>query len=373
MGRKILLNTDAGKRILEETGVQDEHQLQELLKDNPNLLPIEDFELESPLMVIGRETTLASGSVDLICLASSGDVLVIEFKTGPQNADFRHVVAQLLDYGSHLWQTTYDEFENAVARRYFTSDRCPPGPARGKASIESVAKELWGVDDEHFATIRDRIEEQLAKGSFRFVVAAQRFTPTMERTVAYLNDVAPQARFYAVELVRFESDGASAFEARTVLKPQTTRAAARQQTALNERAFLDAVDDPVYRTALERLLDTARAHQLRFEWGPRGTSIRLPTRDRAEPLSIGWLFPPGAIGWMGLSYVTLGFDPKSAANTPSVLPHLHDYLKAIQEIPGAKRTRTDSLNAYTLEPDVLIPHIDKALDAMAQLVDAANA
>lgn len=374
MGRKILLAEGTGNRILEETTAEDEAQLQELLKNNPTLLPIEDFELEGPVMVVGRETTLASGSVDLISLAPSGDILIVEFKTGPQNADFRHVVAQLLDYGSHLWQMTYDEFENAVALRYFSSDRCPQGPTRGKASLEAAAKELWAIDDERFTTIRRRIEDQLAKGSFRFVVAAQRFTPTMERTVAYLNEVAPQSRFYAVELVRFETDGSSAFEARTILKPEVTRAAARQQTALNEKDFLDAIDDAVYRTTLERLFDTARAQGLRFEWGPSGTSIRLPTADRAEPVSIGWVFPaPGVWTWMGLNYVTLGFDPKSASATPSVMPDIEKYVDQIAAIPGVQPTKTDYLKAYTLEPAVLIPHIEKVLDALTHLVEAANA
>lgn len=88
MARKILLTEAGTPRLLEEKSATDELQLQELLKDNPTLLPIEDFEVEGPLMVVGRETTLASGSVDLICLASSGDILIVEFKTGPPELRF---------------------------------------------------------------------------------------------------------------------------------------------------------------------------------------------------------------------------------------------------------------------------------------------
>ena len=101
MGRKIVLKREgesAGK-ILEEVQAHDEAQLQEQLKENPDLLPIEEYELPGPLMVVGRETPLPSGSVDLICLTRTGELLLVEFKTGPKNPDFRHTLAQLLDYG----------------------------------------------------------------------------------------------------------------------------------------------------------------------------------------------------------------------------------------------------------------------------------
>jgi hypothetical protein len=92
MGRKIILRREGENagQILEEIQAHDEAQLQEPLKENPDLLPIEEYELSGPLMVIGRETALPSGSVDLICLTRTGELLLIEFKTGPKNPDFRH-------------------------------------------------------------------------------------------------------------------------------------------------------------------------------------------------------------------------------------------------------------------------------------------
>ena len=63
MGRKIILRREGetSGQILEEIKAHDEAQLQEQLKQNPDLLPIEEYELSGPLMVIGRETTLPSG------------------------------------------------------------------------------------------------------------------------------------------------------------------------------------------------------------------------------------------------------------------------------------------------------------------------
>src|SRR5690348_134015 len=105
--------------LLTEMPAANEAVLQEAMKHNPDLLPIDEFGMTGPLLVVGRETTLQSGYVDLLCLARSGELLIVEFKTGPQNPDFRHALAQLLDYGSDLWRLSYDEFENTVATRYF--------------------------------------------------------------------------------------------------------------------------------------------------------------------------------------------------------------------------------------------------------------
>ena len=86
---------------------------------------VEDMGLDGKLMVVGRETTLQSGSADLVCLAGDGTILIVEFKTGPQNSDFRKSVAQLLDYGAGLWSLEFEEFESGVAKSYFQSQHCP--------------------------------------------------------------------------------------------------------------------------------------------------------------------------------------------------------------------------------------------------------
>jgi hypothetical protein len=57
-------------------------------------------------------------------LSLSGHLIVVEFKTGTQNSDFRKALAQLLDYGSDLCGMNYEEFESTVATRYFTSPPC---------------------------------------------------------------------------------------------------------------------------------------------------------------------------------------------------------------------------------------------------------
>jgi len=84
--------------------------------------------------------------------------------------------------------------------------------------------------------------------------------------------------------------GHAAFEARTVLRPPR-QASEASGLSLNETAFLDEITDAAYREALERFFDTSHGLDLRFEWGAAGTSIRLPSPYKAEPISLVWLVP----------------------------------------------------------------------------------
>jgi len=371
MGRKIILRREGetAGQILEEIQAHDEAQLQEQLKENPDLLPIEEYELSGPLMVIGRETALPSGSVDLICLTRTGELLLIEFKTGPKNPDFRHTLAQLLDYGSHLWGMDYEVFEEAVPRSYFASDRCPAGsPTRKKTSLEAGAKAFWlDLSDEEYSELKGTLSKNLTDGRFRYLAVAQRFTEQMLTTVDYLNAKMQSARFYAIELVRFQGGEISAFEARTVLKPPRVNLSG--SGPIDRQRFLDAFTNEAYRNAVRDFLEAAEGLDLKFYWGTQGMSIRIPIPEKAETLSIGWLYPPGSGGWLGTNDVSLGYDRETAKQrAQSVLPSLEIYSREISKIADAKKIQTARLEAYRFPPEVFIRERDGLVSVLRKLV-----
>ena len=123
MPRQMLVSSDEGSQVLRESLAHDEAQLQQLLCDHPGLLPLEDLGLVGPPLVVGKETSVPSGAIDLVLLARGGEIVLVEFKTGPQNPDFRGALAHLLDYGSDLWGMSIDDFERTVALRYFSSNQ----------------------------------------------------------------------------------------------------------------------------------------------------------------------------------------------------------------------------------------------------------
>lgn len=300
-------------------------------------------------------------------MTRSGDLLLVEFKTGSQNSDFRHVLAQLLDYGSDLWQMTYREFESTVSNRYFSSGYCHDARLRGKDALDEAVRLVWpDLSEEEVVLFRERLTEQLDSGAFHYVVVAQGFTPTIQQTVEYLNATMSRARFYAVELVRFAADGLSAFESRTVLKP-VSQSSGSPRIATDEARFLEQIDDHAYRETLQEILEACRGLSLRFSWGTAGTSIRLLSPENPKPTSIAWLFPPGVSGWMGLLDLTLGYWEDDEL-TSSAVSALKDYVARVESLPGDEPAKPKWLRGYRLKPDTTIRHKHQIIEILAELV-----
>lgn len=267
---------------------------------------------------------------------------------------------------------SYEEFESTVANRYFSGDHCHDTRLRGKTSLDEAALVIWDdLSEEEALLFREQLTEQLSTGAFHYVVVAQRFTPTIERTVEYLNTAMTDARFYAVELVRFAADGISAFESRAVLKPEL-RSTHPERVATNETRFLEQIGDDAYRQALQELLEACRGLGLRLPWGAAGTSIRLQIPGRSQPLSVAWLFPPDVSGWMGLLDLTLGYwvDPTLSPSAKSVL---EGYVDKVAKLSGAELAKPDWLRGYHLNPDTVIHHRHQIVDILAELVQQVSA
>ena len=220
MSRRIMLNTNSKQGlVLEETLADNEKQLQELIKDNPDLLPVGDLGMKGPLAVIGRETGLPSGAVDLVALSRDGQLVIAEFKTGPKNPDFRAALAQLVDYGSDLWGKDWDSFERDVPLRYFGSEQCHNRDLSVCLTLWEALTHSWDdLDEDEFTALQENLAGQLSTGSFHYALLAQGFTDSVLKTIEYLNEVS-SPRFYAIEVVRFANEDVQAFEARLIRGP----------------------------------------------------------------------------------------------------------------------------------------------------------
>lgn len=97
----------AMKRIPFMTGAFNEAWLQEILADNPFVIP--SFEVGSeyaPLVCIGREVPVGSGEtqgyIDNLYLTPSGRIVIVETKLFRNQESRRTVVAQIIDYAKEL-------------------------------------------------------------------------------------------------------------------------------------------------------------------------------------------------------------------------------------------------------------------------------
>src|SRR5206468_3358020 len=112
----MIRGKDGVESVVQEAEILTEKRLHDVLTENPELLPTDDLDMESTV-VVGRESGLESGYADLVLADSSGALCLVEVKK-EGNPDTRRVVAQLLEYASTLWQMTTEDFEGDVLRPY---------------------------------------------------------------------------------------------------------------------------------------------------------------------------------------------------------------------------------------------------------------
>lgn len=373
MARKLVIELPDGTRqLLEQVPAEHELQLQEQLKLQPELLPLDELGLVGPAVVVGRESSLDSGRVDLVLLGNGGDLALVEFKTGPQNPDFRECLAQLLDYGSDLWGMTLEDFETRVAQRYFSGPHCPPGTLPHGASLEEVLTKNWGAAADDAVDWRERLQAQLRDGSFHYVAVAQHFTPPVLRTLRYLNATMKASRFSAVELVRFAGADHAAFEARVVAAAELPKGlTGTGKTALaGVDDLCSTITDDEYRHYLQDLFEAlASVEGLSVFWGTSGCSLRVAVPERS-PLSIGWVFPPGPPRWMGLTDVTLGWyeDANGVVVSDSGRAALSTYLETLDAVTGAVKPRAIAIRGWTFPPAAVVANASALEEAIRTVV-----
>lgn len=73
------------------------------------------------MLIVGRESGLGNGAVDVVGVDPDGLVTVIECKLDRNPEVKRKVIGQVLGYGAYIWRLTYDAFEQQVVRPYFGS------------------------------------------------------------------------------------------------------------------------------------------------------------------------------------------------------------------------------------------------------------
>ena len=129
--------------------------LQELLRGNPEILPVAEIEpIFYPLVPIGREVPTGTGAIDNLFISHRGYLVLVETKLWRNPEAKREVVAQAIDYASAVSKWNYsllDEVARGYTREYedtemglanWVEKQC--GPIEGGRLFfeETVAKNL---------------------------------------------------------------------------------------------------------------------------------------------------------------------------------------------------------------------------------------
>ena len=118
-GVPCLVSASAGihglERILLGSGNYDENWLQNLLHDQPDILPIRQIEPGFGVAVpVARELSCGHGYVDNLYVTPTGEIILVEAKLWSNPQARREVVAQALDYVAALMRLDYEGLELAV-------------------------------------------------------------------------------------------------------------------------------------------------------------------------------------------------------------------------------------------------------------------
>lgn len=174
------------KRIPFMTGSFNEAWLQEILADNPFIIPSYEVGSEyAPLVCIGREVPVGSGEtkgyIDNLYITPSGQIVIVETKLFRNQESRRTVVAQIIDYAKEL-QKWDCEMLNKVAEEYtFKSE------GQSKRIIDIMASKgcLTFADE---ARLTDRINDSLKRASFLLMIIGDGIRSSVQQLADFLNE-----------------------------------------------------------------------------------------------------------------------------------------------------------------------------------------
>jgi len=368
LARYLLVKEGQQEFLIQEERIKAEEDLQEAVKKNPELIPVEDLNLLN-LLVVGRETALPSGSIDLMCVDEKGTIVVVEFKKGPENPDSRRVIAQLLDYGSHLWGLTFEEFDG-LCSNYFNSKRCTDRKFCGKNSLRDAFKEMWDqVSDETDDSVevesgwdnfKDGISRCLSEGSFYYLVASTHIGNILKQTMKYISQTSA-ATCAGIEIDHFSSDGKEIFVPRAYLPGAKPPPAPSRTTMQN---FLDN-SEPSARKVWENLFQVLAVYGETIYWGKVGFSFRVKVQGRLW--SILWGYTKDS-SW-GIDVLELAIPDVEFPDTNKILEKFQSNLSFFGEDLIKKSNYTYVVVGNGLRLD----NIDKLVDALNIAVEELRA
>ena len=346
----------------------DERALQDLLFAHPALIPVGDIEpLFAGLRPLARELPVGGGFLDLIFMNGEGYLTLVETKLWRNPEARRTVVAQIIDYASHLSTWTYDALRQAVLS-------CRHNDA-GTSSDPLVDLASDGDDDVDEREFVDRMHRNLRLGRFVLLIVGDGIHEGVEQMADFLNQT-PQLQFtlglvemglYALDdkahpadffvqpriVARTREVTRAVVEIKTTVQPDaihvsvppTPTKAPGERRPITERAFLDQLSEsssPEVVTFAQWVLEQAPAHDLTITWGEGGPLLRYED-ETGHRFTFGKLSRGGTLGdthWLGGQCLRRGLDA-------SIYQSYLDQVAAL--IPGATRRRVRTPKGTELE------------------------
>lgn len=201
---KILVQDDKGVRELEE-GFASEDELQTFLKEHPDLMPLEEIDLNAPpLLCIGWEVGLASGAEDILYIDPNGLLTVVETKLRRNPEARREVVGQILEYAAQMSTWIAADVERQ-AEKFFNSSVCPE-QYRGctlETALRVFLESSELLPEFSYEYFLEQVAGNIERGQFRLVIAIDEPPEPLLKTVEFVNRFSERFEMYLIQLKRF--------------------------------------------------------------------------------------------------------------------------------------------------------------------------
>ena len=331
---KILIQDEHGVRELEE-GYASEQELQMFLRDHADLIPVGELELGTPpLLCIGWEVNVASGTEDLLYVDETGLLTIVETKLRKNPEARREVVGQVLEYAAQACGWSSGDVE-LRAQKFFSSQDCPH-EYRGLTVEQALRHFLEGtnspaLDGFSYEAFLNLVSANLERGHIRLIIAIDEPPDPLLRIVEFVNRFSERFEMYLIQLKRFhdKASGQNIFVPALfgrVTKPESKRRAGR---LWDKESFLQQASEkwPESLPILDHLVEFAEAERA-VVWG-RGATVAtfqfaygLPSGKRLA------VFLVGADGKMSIDFWTL-----NKRLDPGVVASYRDSLALAKDIP----------------------------------------
>lgn len=181
----FLINQDASGQRFQPIDIQkpmyNEKWLQDLLRRNPEILPVVEIEpVFYPLIPIGQEVGTETGAIDNLFISYRGYLVLVETKLWRNPEAKREVVAQAIDYGSSISKWTYNQL-NEVVRDYTKEYE------NTELNLIDWVERCCGLFEGGRDFFEDTVAKNLRLGRFLILIVGDRIRQSLIEMLNYVN------------------------------------------------------------------------------------------------------------------------------------------------------------------------------------------
>jgi len=194
----IISKNGKGAKRVDRSAFANEDELQQYIYENPESIPLYDIKEDIRLLIVAREFPTQSGPIDAVGIDKEGELYLIETKLY-RNADKRHVVAQVLDYGASLWRH-YSDFSAFIGELDRQSQK------KWNVSLQKKLQDFFGSSEEDVQKQIENFRSNLDEGTFKFVVLMDTLHAQLKDLILFLNQYSKFNLYVAeIEYYKFET------------------------------------------------------------------------------------------------------------------------------------------------------------------------